>query len=104
MSHFAELIDLRPEPGSPYIHSMSEPFSEDDVSDQIMHRWLEHFGLSFHQYHASGHASGPELESIVHALGPATVYPVHTEHPEAFQGWAKRTVSPELGESYRVGG
>jgi ribonuclease J len=104
MSHFAELIDLRPEPGSPFIHSMSEPFSEDDVDDQMMHRWLEHFGLSFHQYHASGHASGPELESIVRTLRPGVVYPVHTEHPEAFGGWAPRTVSPELNEPYRVGG
>ncbi|MFI5415705.1 MAG: MBL fold metallo-hydrolase RNA specificity domain-containing protein, partial [Candidatus Lutacidiplasmatales archaeon] len=104
MSHFAELIDLRPEPGSPFIHSMSEPFSEDDVDDQILHRWLEHFGLSFHQYHASGHASGPELESIVRTLRPSTVFPVHTEHPEAFQGWAPRTVSPELNVPYRVGG
>jgi ribonuclease J len=104
MSHFAELIDLRPDPGSPYIHSMSEPFSEDDVDDQVLHHWLDHFGLSFHQYHASGHASGPELESIVKALRPETVYPVHTEHPEAFQGWAARTVSPELGTTYPIGG
>jgi ribonuclease J len=104
MSHFAELIDLRPEPGSPFIHSMSEPFSEDDVDDQMMHRWLEHFGLSFHQYHASGHASGPELESIVRTLRPGTVYPVHTEHPEAFQGWAPHTVEPELNEPYPLAG
>jgi ribonuclease J len=103
MSHFAELIDLRPEPGSPYIRSMSEPFSEDDLDDQMFHRWLDHFGLSLHQYHASGHASGPELERIVRDIDPGTVYPVHTEHPEAFVGWAKRTVPPELGTSYPVG-
>jgi ribonuclease J len=103
LSHFAELIDLRPEPGSPFIHSMSEPFSEDDLNDQLMHAWLDHFGLTFHQFHASGHASGPELESLVHAVNPGTVFPIHTEHPEAFEGWAKRTVKPELGERYPLG-
>jgi ribonuclease J len=103
MSHFAELIDLRPDAGSPYIRSMSEPFQEDDLDDQMLHRWLEHFGLSLHQYHASGHASGPELEQIVREIAPGTVYPVHTEHPEAFVGWAKRTESPELGTRYPVG-
>jgi len=103
MSHFAELIDLRPDPGSPYIRSMSEPFSEDDINDQMLHSWLDHFGLSLHQYHASGHASGPELEQIVREMDPGTVFPVHTEHPEAFVGWGKRTESPELGTSYPIG-
>ena len=104
MSHFAELIDLRPESGSPYIHSMSEPFSEDDLDDRMLHRWLDHFGLSFHQYHSSGHASGPELEAIVRSMRPCAVFPIHTEHPEAFEGWAARTVRPELGERYPLGG
>ena len=103
MSHFAELIDLRPDPGSPFVRSMSEPFSEDDLDDQMFRRWLEHFGLELHQYHASGHASGKELEQIVGEIAPGNVFPVHTEHPEAFVGWAKRTTQPELGESYPIG-
>lgn len=103
LSHFAELIDLRPEPGSPFVHSMSEPFSEDDLNDQLLHAWLDHFGLGFHQFHASGHASGPELESIVRSVGAGTVFPIHTEHPEAFVGWAPHVVKPDLGERYRLG-
>ena len=102
LSHFAELIDLRPDPGSPYIHSMSEPFSEDDLDDQMMHRWLEHFGLAFHQFHASGHASGPELEKIVGAMHPKHLFPIHTEHPEAFARWSDRTIAPELGTVYSI--
>jgi len=103
MSHFAELIDLRPDSGSPYIRSMSEPFSEDDLDEKMFRRWLDHFGLDLHQYHASGHASGKELERIVGEIAPGTVYPVHTEHPEAFVGWGKRTESPELGVRYPIG-
>ncbi len=104
LAHFAELIDLRPPRGAPFIHSMSEPFSEDDVDDQVLHNWLDHFGLAFHQMHASGHASGDELGEIVRAVHPGTVYPVHTEHPEAFANPSGAVRPPELGERYPIGG
>jgi ribonuclease J len=102
--HFPELIDLRPPRGSPFVHSMSEPFSEDDVDDKVLHNWLEHFGLEFHQMHASGHASGRELHEIVRSVAPKTVFPVHTEHPEAFDSMGHRVRSPELATPYPVGG
>jgi ribonuclease J len=104
LAHFPELIDLRPPSGSPFIHSMSEPFSEDDVDDQVMHNWLDHFGLAFHQMHASGHASGPELLAIIRETRARTVYPIHTEHPEAFQPAGPSVRAPELGATYAVGG
>lgn len=98
LTHFAELIDLRPEPGSPYIHSMSEPFSEDDLDDEVLHNWVDHFGLAFHQFHASGHCSGSELLEVADRVAPRTLVPVHTEHPEAFAK-ARATVRPPvLGE------
>jgi ribonuclease J len=102
LAHFPELIDLRPPKGSPYIHSMSEPFSEDDVDDKVLHNWLDHFGLGFHQMHASGHASGAELGAIVRELHPRTVYPVHTEHPEAFVAFGESVTQPELGVRYSL--
>jgi ribonuclease J len=82
---------------------MSEPFSEDDVDDQVMHNWLDHFGLSFHQMHASGHASGSELLDIIRSTRARTVFPIHTEHPEAFEVAGPTVRLPELGESYAVG-
>ena len=97
LPHFAELIDIRPESGSPYIHSMSEPFSEDDVDDQVLHNWLDHFGLGFHQFHASGHCSGPELHQIGEEMRARTIFPIHTEHPEAFRSEHSKVVSPEKG-------
>ena len=103
LAHFPELIDLRPPKGAPFIHSMSEPFSEDDVDDRVMHNWLEHFGLEFHQMHASGHASGPELLEIVSATAARSVYPIHTEHPEAFEKAGPSVRSPELGVAYPIG-
>jgi ribonuclease J len=104
LSHFTELIDLRPSRGSPFIHSMSEPFSEDDVDDHVMHNWLKHFGLTFHQMHASGHASGPELLEIIRATGAKTVYPIHTIHPEALEAAGPSVHPPELGRAYPLTG
>jgi len=102
LAHFAEMIDLRPPKESPFVHSMSEPFSEDDVDDRVMHNWLDHFGLRFHQMHASGHASDGELRAIVRDVGAAHVYPIHTEHPEAFRGPGARVVLPELNRAYPI--
>jgi ribonuclease J len=104
LMHFPELIDLRPPKGSPFIHSMSEPFSEDDVGDHVMHNWLDHFGLAFHQMHASGHASASELFEIIRSVHPTAVYPIHTEHPEAFRAAVGGVRYPELGATYPVAG
>ena len=104
LAHFPELIDLRPPKGCPFIHSMSEPFSEDDVDDRVMHNWLDHFGLEFHQMHASGHASASELLDLVRLAGARTVYPIHTQHPEAFEKAGPSVRLPELGGAYSLRG
>jgi ribonuclease J len=103
LMHFAELIDIRPPAGSPFIHSMSEPFSEEDINDRVLHNWLEHFGLPFHQMHASGHCSGPELLEISRTLAPENLFPIHTEHPEAFLGLGTFVRPPEKGTPYPLG-
>ena len=103
LMHFQELIDLRPPRSSPYVHSMSEPFSEDDVDDKVLRNWLEHFGLSYHQMHASGHCSFTELGDVIRTIGPKMVFPIHTEHPEAFHSTASSIVAPEKGTVYPVG-
>lgn len=102
LMHFPELIDLRPPRGTPFVHSMSEPFTEDDVDDRVMHNWLDHFGLAFHQMHASGHASAGELFDLIREVRPGTVYPIHTEHPEAFEVLGPSVRPPELGRAYPV--
>jgi ribonuclease J len=100
--HFAELIDLRPPGGAPFVHSMSEPFSEDDIDDQVLHNWLDHFGLAFHQLHASGHVSESEALEITRRIDPTAVYPVHTEHPETFERAGPTVRLPEVGRRYSI--
>jgi mRNA degradation ribonuclease J1/J2 len=67
-----------------------------------MHNWLDHFGLAFHQMHASGHASETELFDIVRSVRPATVYPIHTDHPAAFRAAGPGVRLPELGRAYPI--
>ncbi len=80
-----ELIDIRPS-GGLYIHSTSEPFSEEGIIDEERtRRWLEQFGLQRVNSHCSGHASGVELAKIVNAINPKTIVPIHTESPKLFR-------------------
>jgi len=65
---FAELIDIKPELGCQVIHSMSEPFSEEDIEDEVMHNWINHIKMHFHQLHASGHISKDQLVEMVNEI------------------------------------
>jgi len=85
LTEFTELIDIKPSNGGHFIHSMSEPFSEEDINKEVMHRWLNHFSLKFHQIHASGHCSHLHLKKIVDKIKPKQIVPVHTEYPEIFK-------------------
>jgi ribonuclease J len=79
-----ELIDIKPR-GGIYLHSSSEPFNEEgEIDERRTQNWLDRFGLQRVQSHCSGHASGPDLTSIVSTISPKTVVPIHTEHPELF--------------------
>jgi len=84
---FAELIDIKPESDCQFIHSMSEPFSEEDIEDQVMHNWINHFKMHFHQLHASGHMSRDQLVNTVDEIKPRKAFAVHTENQKLFQDY-----------------
>jgi ribonuclease J len=99
---FGELIDIKPDEGSHFIHSMSEPFSEEDIEDQVMHNWLDHFKIKFHQLHASGHLNRKELMEMIKQINPKKLFPVHTENPASFKKTKRKTVIIEKGRTYRL--
>lgn len=99
---FAELIDIKPAPDSHFIHSVSEPYSEEDIEDEIMHNWLGHFKIKFHQLHASGHMSRQQLTDLINYIRPKRIFPVHTEHPELFRAVNKNVHLVKLGEEYTI--
>ena len=96
--HFAELVDIHPDPGGHFIHSMSEPYSEEDLEAEVMQNWLRHFELRFHQIHASGHCSRREIEALVKEVNPKHVIPVHTEGSEIFRKVLSNVIVPKYGE------
>jgi len=98
-----ELIDIHPPEDSYYIHSRSEPFSEEMMlDDRLLNNWLELFRLKRFQAHASGHASGKEIAEAINSISPKRVFPIHTEHPEAFIALAPDVVLPEVGMQYTL--
>lgn len=99
---FTELIDIRPEQESHFIHSMSEPFSEEDIEDWVMHNWLDHFKIRFHQLHASGHISRQQLTDFIKDIKPKTLFPIHTENPQLFKTIIEGVKIPEYGKTYKI--
>ncbi len=101
--YFNQLVDIKPEQGSVYIHSLSEPFNEEmAVSAARQENWLEHFGLKKFQSHCSGHAPGKDLLEIAKTLSPKILFPVHTEHPGMFRKLTSKTKMIKEGKKYTV--
>ena len=116
-----ELIDIHPRGGT-YIYSSSEAFSEEQRMDiRRLKNWLEHFdiaavGLPDEEtgkipqeqkgFHASGHASGPELLGMIREIQPEVLVPIHTEKPEYFlealAGTGIEVRLPELGKAMEL--
>lgn len=83
-----QLIDVRPEEGSSYIRSLTEPFDEEmDLKEERVKRWLEHFKLiksekDWNHSHVSGHGDGTQMKNVIDGAKPKRLVPVHTEHEE----------------------
>ena len=77
---------------------MSEPFSEEDLEDQVMHNWIEHFKMNFHQLHASGHMTKDQLVEMVNYIQPKLTFPVHTENQELFKSYCSNIQLIEQGK------
>ena len=84
-----ELVDVNPIPGSTYIRSITEPFSDEMHLDaKRVRNWLDLFKLELHgmtkndRLHASGHASGKEIFDAIDKIQPKTILPIHTEHAD----------------------
>jgi ribonuclease J len=99
-TQFAELIDIKPKAGSHFIYSMSEPFSEEDLEDKVMHNWIDHFEMQFHHLHASGHMNKDQLIEMVNCIQPKRAFPVHTENQQLFKSYCSNIQTIEQGKEY----
>jgi len=56
---FTTLIDMKPKPGTRYIHSASEPYNEEqELSRERIDAWTEHFSMKKFQSHSSAMQGG----------------------------------------------
>jgi ribonuclease J len=81
-----ELIDIKPK-DAVYIKSSTEPFDPQmEISERKVQNWLNLFKIHYVKegFHASGHASGPEILKMIQDIHPDKVFPIHTEYPEEF--------------------
>jgi ribonuclease J len=98
---FNALIDMKPDPGARYIHSASEPYNEEqEISQQRINAWMDHFGLYKFQCHCSGHARSKDLLQIVQEINAGKLYPIHTTHPEIYSRTLKNVVSITEGQTF----
>ncbi len=82
---FNALIDMKPSPGVVYIHSASEPYTEEQIlNTQRLDNWIDRFQMRHHHIHCSGHAQGQDMLKMVDDIGAGMLFPVHTEHPEEY--------------------
>jgi ribonuclease J len=88
-----ELVDIKPEAGSIYIYSSSEPFNEEaEIDFDRLKNWLASYGLPLYQIHTSGHIMPHELAEVFHKVKPKKLIPVHTEYPELFKKYFEKTI------------
>jgi len=98
---FTALIDMKPKSGARYIHSASEPYSEEqEMSQERTDAWLEHFGMTRFQSHCSGHARGQDLLDIVKQIDAKMLFPIHTEHPTEYVRATNKMTVVEEGKKY----
>jgi ribonuclease J len=102
-SDLKELLEMRPNSGSSFILSSSEPFNEEmEIEYDKLVNWLDHFGLPMYHIHCSGHIMPTELRQVIREISPKALFPIHTEHPELFAGFVSDVTKVILPQKDRV--
>ncbi|BAI61658.1 conserved hypothetical protein [Methanocella paludicola SANAE] len=110
-----QLLDIEPRGGA-YIYSSSEAYSEEQEIDfEKLKNWLELFSIEPHGFtfdngkpkfikgfHASGHATGEELERVIDAVDPDVLIPVHTQNNGWFKEKWEQTRLVKNGETIEI--
>ena len=101
-----ETLEVNPPPGSIFILSESEPYSENRMlTFNRLLSWLLRFGLPIYQIHSSGHILPFHLRGLIEDQKPKEVFIVHTLYPHAFKSMVEdlnRVVIPNKGDIYPI--
>lgn len=99
------LIDIRPEKGSSYVRSLTEPFDDEmKFDEERVKRWIMHFGListeeEWNHVHVSGHGDGVQLKRLIDETHPKCLIPIHTEHEEYHKKWHDNVKTVDLNQT-----
>jgi len=100
---FKSLVDMNVKSGTVYIHSASEPWTEEqEFGVERRDNWIEHFGMEQHQIHCSGHAKGQDLLDMVKEIDAKMLYPIHSEHPEEYKKITDKITMVGLNKTYKI--
>jgi len=101
-----QLIDVKPVPGSKYLRSITEPFSDEMRLDaERVLNWLDLLKLDLHgmgaedKLHASGHASGKEVKETLEKINPKMIIPIHTDEPKHLKQYFDTIKLPKYGST-----
>ena len=59
-------------------------------SGERLREWLDQHGIPLAVHHASGHATIPDLQRLVEAIGPGQVVPIHSAAGDRFAEFFSR--------------
>ena len=77
--------------GATFIYSLWEGYLEDDSMQKMM-RFIKKKNMNFYQVHTSGHAEIATLKKVVKKLKPGKIIPIHTFHPDKYDGLFDRKI------------
>ena len=103
------LIDVKPNPGSSYIRSLTEPFdTEMELKEEQIKNWFEHFGIigkerDWHQVHVSGHGDGEQIKRVIDGANSKKLIPIHTHHDEYHKKWHSDVYTVNQHDKYELG-
>lgn len=98
--HLKNLIDFKPDEGI-YIHSVTEPFTEEEAYDFKRHlEWIKFFNLKYYYLHTSGHMGAEEVFQIIDDLEPKQILPIHTKGNEIFKKRYSNLLLPQKNQVF----
>ncbi len=112
-----ELAYIRPVPGSIWLFSSCEAFSEEMAIDfERLGHWIEKYEMAFpgdprpkqiggklvvekNPFHVSGHACREDLLKVIEIIGAQVVIPIHTDKPDEYAKAlsGRKFILPERG-------
>jgi len=102
------LIDIKPNPGSSYVRSLTEPFDvEMELKEELIKNWFEHFGViskerDWHQVHVSGHGDGVQIKRIIDGANAKKLIPIHTQQDEYHKKWHSDVHTVNQHDTYEM--